>query len=842
MQQLLAELLKGSLATYINALTYPDRTDLRNLLDVYMGNLSMSGVVLSEMEGVFSSPDKLNGILIQQELFRDNAYRFVSGGDPQDIPNLTFDALLEPVHATHYYPSGAGSQGAAASDVSSPAGGTSGAVPAGTGGGPPKAYCTLSWVLAEDHLDFPTELAGFFLDYMLIGTTAAPLYKTLIDSGLGEAVIGGGLDVDLRQPTYSVGLKGVEPGRCPEVFDLILTRLDELRSGGFNASTIEAATNSIEFQLRENNTGGFPRGLNQFLRALRSWLYGRDPLEPLQWEGPLEELKAALAEGEDVFGPLIASWMLDNTHRVALELLPDSGLAAERAAEEAARLQEAAEALGDDGLAAVAQAAAELQAWQAAPSSPAALATVPTLRVADLDPQTIVIPTAAAPLLEGSATRLDHTLDTNGILYLDLALDIGGLPPHLLPLVPLFCTCLTQMGTQRRSFVDLTEYLDQTTGGVTSFPLVSAHQGLEGDPRAYIMVRGKAVAAKAQDLLGVAAELLLEPRLDNKGRFVQLVLQEKAGLEQNLVEQGNSFASTRLAAQSTVAGWASEVMGGISYLQYIRGLASQVQDTWPQVLAQLEAIRAYAIHHAGALINLTGEDNLLADVAPAAARFVAGLPSGPRPSEPWNQTLPPESEAFLIPTQVSYTCKAADLYQAAGLPYNFNGTGSLIVATHYLATTWLWDSIRVQGGAYGAFFDYDLTSGQLTYCSYRDPGLLSTLDDFDKSAQFLAEQAASQDTLTKSIVGTVGEIDAYMLPDAKGYTALFRHLIGVSDEERQARRDRVLATTADDLKQLADLLQIAAEEGRVASVTSKSAAAAAQAQQPGLFDRVEAVM
>ncbi|KAI7842118.1 hypothetical protein COHA_004311 [Chlorella ohadii] len=594
--------------------------------------------------------------LTPEELFRDNAYRFSSGGDPQHIPDLTFDALLASGTATQ--------------------------------------LGDARWARPSE--DERLQLLGGYLDAAQPPAVAAsnrndagqqwtvaqqPLFKALIDSGLGEDVIGGGLDVDLRQPLYSVGLKGVEPGRCAEVFDLILTRLDELRSSGFNASTVEAATNTIEFQLRENNTGGFPCSLNQFLRALRAWLYGRDPVEPLQWEGPLEELKAALAEGEDIFGPLIAEWLLDNRHRVALELRPDSGLGAEQAAEAAARLQEAAEAMGEAGLADVAQAAADLQAWQVAPSSPEALATIPSLRVSDLDRNTIIIPTAAAPLLEGQATRLDHSLDTNGIIYLDLALDFARLPPDLLPLVPLFCTCLTQMGTQRRSFVDLTEYLDRTTGGVTVSPLVSAHQGLEGDPRAYIMVRGKAVGARAEDLLGVASELLLEPRLNNKGRFAQLVLQEKAGLEQRLVEKGNQFASTRLEGQSTVAGWASEMMGGISYLQYIRGLAAGLADEWPQVLQKLEAIRTYAIHHAGALINLTG--------AHRSARS----------------------------HMVSYTCKAADLYQAAGLPYNFNGTGVWLVATHYLATTWLWDSIRVQGGAYGAFITFDLTSGQLAYCS-----------------------------------------------------------------------------------------------------------------------------
>lgn len=489
---------------------------------------------------------------------------------------------------------------------------------------------------------------------------------------------------------------------------------------------------------------------------------------------------------------------------------------------------------------------------------------------ADLNKSTIIIPTkvaefsaAGAPVATdggaavggGTATdassvpapgwlRLDHNLQTNQIVYLDLALDIRGLDPSLLPLVPLFSAALTQMGTQRRDFVQLTELIGQKTGGVSVSPFVSEWKGKVGDPQAYLIVRGKAVASKAEDMLAILREVLLEPRLDNYDRFEQMLLQTKAGLETSIQGDGTPFAETRVDAQRNVAGWANELMGGVSYIDYIRGLSDRLQSDWPGVLKQLEAIWAYAVNREGVLINLTGDDALLADVAPGAQRLVEALPTNPRTRAYWGGMLPQQNEAFVVgPTQVSYTCKAANLYYDAG--FNLSQAGTLFVVDHYLSTGYLWDLIRVQGGAYGGDASFDLTSGMHFFCAWRDPGLLSSVQAFDggsDAAKFLADVVPSNDSVTKSIVGAIGGIDAYQLPDAKGLTALQRHILGISDAERQQRRDVILATTSEDFADIAPYLEAAAEAGRVASVTSPEQLAATQKERPGFFGHVQQVI
>ncbi|GBF88872.1 presequence protease [Raphidocelis subcapitata] len=686
-----------------------------------------------------------------------------------------------------------------------------------------KAYVALNWVLTDTHLDVETELALGFLDYLLLGTSAAPLRKALNDSGLGAALIGGGIDDELKQPIFSVGLKGVDPAATDKVEVLVLEKLGELAKTGFTASAVEAAINTIEFSLRENNTGSFPRGLSLMLRAVGAWIYDRDPYVPIQWEEALESFKTKLAKGEDVFGPLISRYLLDNRHRVSVVMLPDPALGARTEAAEKERLEAARAALARDELVRVAADTAALKERQETPDAPEALTCIPSLKLSDIPRTVTKVPTSVSELNPQGSLLLGHELFTNDVLYLEAALDMRPVPADLLPL----------MGTRKESFVELTERIGRKTGGVSVYPFTSAKRG-QAEPVAYVMVRGKAMGGKAGELVDIMRDVLTDARLDDKARFTQMVLETKAGLEAGLVGSGHRFAGARLGAQRSQAGWVSEAMGGLSYLEYIRGLAKRVESDWEGVQADLESIRSLLLQRRGAIINATGDARALAAAERHGKGLLAALPAASAGAADWSgRQLARTNEALVVPTQVNYVGKAANLYADAG----YKLSGAAYVVEKYLGTSWLWDKVRVVGGAYGGFCSFDSHSGQFTYLSYRDPNLLDTLEAYDGSPAFLKGLELDTDALTKAVIGTMGDIDAYQLPDAKGYAQFSRHLLGVTDEERQMRREQILSTTQKDFREFGEVIEAASgPAARVVAVTSADKAAAVNEERPGFWE------
>ncbi|KAL4419293.1 hypothetical protein ABPG77_008343 [Micractinium sp. CCAP 211/92] len=703
-------------------------------------------------------------------------------------------------------------------------------------GGEPKAFVSVNWVLTEQPLDLETELALGFLNYLMLGTAASPLRKALNDSGLGESIIGGGIEDELRQPVFSLGLKGVKEEDAGKVEALITETLERLEKEGFTQSAIEAAVNTIEFSLRENNTGRFPRGLSLMLRSMSAWIYDRDPFQPLKWQDDLEKFKARLAAGEDVFGPLIRKYLLDNQHRVTVELRPDASLSEQIEKTEQEKLQAVRSGMGESDLEGVVKATQELKERQETPDTPEALACVPSLHLSDIPKKIATIPTAVTDAA-GGATLLTHDLFTNDVLYLDVALDMRPVPQTLLPLVPLFCRCLTQMGTAKESFIELTERIGRKTGGLSVSPSIMSRKD-SAEPVAYVMVRGKAMADKAGDMLDIVHDILLTARLDDKERFKQMVLETKSSMEAGVVGAGHSFAGSRLDAQRSLAGWASEQMGGISYLDYVRGLAQRVESDWEGVQADLEAIRKALLQRRGVLVNMTADETTLRLATAHVDAFLGSLPANSAGAASWQAELVRQNEALLVPTQVNYVCKAANLYEDAG--YKLSGTSYVINKS--LSTSWLWDRVRVVGGAYGGFCDFDTHSGMFTYSSYRDPNLLKTVDVYDGTVDFLTSLEMTDDELSKAIIGTIGDVDAYQLPDSKGRTAFMRHILGVTDEERQQRRDEILGTTVRDFREFGEVLAAVRDKGQVVAVTSADKLEAAHAERPGFFGAVKKVV
>lgn len=884
------ELIKGSLQTFVNAMTYPDKTcypvasqntqDFYNLIDVYLdavffpqltpqvlqqegwhyeldapdGALSFKGVVYNEMKGAYSSPDSVLAEQSQQALYPDNTYGVDSGGNPRHIPDLTYAQFVD-FHRNHYHPSNAriffyGDDDPTErlklldaylgefepSDVD-----TSVALQprfdeprrlvrtyAGTeAAGEKKAMVTVNWML-DEITDTETDLGLGILSYVLLGTPASPLRKALIDSGLGEDVTGGGLIDALRQMMFSVGLKGIDVADADAVEALILQTLTQLAQNGIAPETIDAAMNTVEFSLRENNTGSFPRGIALMLRALGSWLHDRDPFAPLAFEVPLTALKARLAHGERYFEGLLGHYFLDNQHRATVVLKPDPEQARRDAETEHARIDAVRATMDAADLAAIAEQMRALKLAQETPDAPEELAKLPSLTLADLARENKHVPIAVTELQ--GAKVLYHDLFTNGIIYLDVGLNLHLLPTDLLPYVALFGRALLEMGTSSEDFVQLTQRIGRTSGGLWAQNLTSVVRGSQ-QAATWMFLRAKTTPAKANDLLAIVRDVLLDVNLDNQERFRQIVLEEKAAQEGRLVPGGHAVVNTRLRANFNEADWAAEQIGGLSYLFFLRQLAQAVDADWPGVRSALEQIRLTLVNRSTMLCNVTTDAEHWQAFSPQLSDFLATLPTTAAAAERWLLSQGPRFEGLTIPAQVNYVGKGADIYK---LGYKPKGAASVIAK--YLRTTWLWEKVRVQGGAYGGFSVFDQRSGGFTFLSYRDPNLAATLDVYDQTSTFLRELELSPLELERSIIGTIGDVDAYQLPDAKGYSSMVRYLVGDTDEIRQRIREEILATTASDFKLFADALDQVADRGLVVVLGSQSAIEAANTDRPGWLD------
>lgn len=885
------ELVKGSLATFINAMTFPDKTvypaastnlqDFYNLLDVYAdavfhplltpeklaqegwhyelesadAPLTFKGVVFNEMKGAYSSPDNLLGRYSQQAIFPDNAYGVDSGGDPTDIPDLTYQQFKH-FYETYYHPSNAliyfygdddpmerlrrmdgylsgfvaiepHSEIALQTPFTAP---RTERFPYGTDAtddgeeSAAKSYVEVNWLLPENK-DMALVMALEILSHALLDTPASPLRKTLIDSGLGEDVLGG-LSGYTRQMTFSAGLKGLDPADVDRVEPLVLDTLAALARDGIAPDMIAASLNTIEFALRENNTGSYPRGLALLIRGLGTWLHGGDPLAPLAYEAPLAAVKGRLAAEPDYLQSLIRIYLLDNSHRATVILEPDAELNQRLEREERERLDRARAAMDDDQVQAVVEETRSLKERQSIPDTPEVLAMLPSLKRSDLDPNHKPLPIAVED--SRGARVLHHDLFTNGIVYLDLGLDLRGVPIDLMPYVGLFGQTLLEMGTEGGDFVQLSQRIGRFTGGIYPREFITPVRGSDATS-AYLFLRGKATQENAAELLAILRDILLTPRLDNPERFRQIVLESKSGMEAGLVPAGHRFAAARLRSHFHTAYRLEELVGGVEHLFFLRRLTDRIDNDWPSVLADLEAVRELLVNRAGLIANVTLDQAGYEAFKPMLTGFIDGLPGESSAAAVWNPPALPSREGLAIPAQVNYVGKGANLYELG-----YVRDGSIAVINNLLRTDHLLNKVRIQGGAYGVFASFSSVSGVFTYQSYRDPNLMNTLAAYDDTAEFLRGLKLSDDALTRSIIGAIGAIDAYQLPDAKGYTSLSRTLIGNTDEYLQTVRDQVLTTTEADFHALADVLERVNDAGDIVVLGSREALDAANAEGLGL--------
>ena len=920
------QLLQGSLQTFLNAFTYPDRTcyvvasqntkDFYNLIQVYTDAvyhpraisdpnvhaqegwhlelenkedpLTYKGVVYNEMKGVYSSPDSLLMRASQRSIFPDTTYGVDSGGDPRVIPDLSFEQFAE-FHSRFYHPANSRIYFSGDDDVytrlemmdeylrefdESPISKEKSKItwqpkkytepkkeldyyPAGPDQ-PQTHMVMVNWLLNDKPMSNYEELTLGVLDHLLMGTTSSILRKNLQESGLGDAVTGGGLSDELLQATFSVGLKGVQPEKTAEVEKLILDTLEKVAKEGFEEDDIASSLNTIEFQMREFNTGSFPKGLSFMLGSMSKWLYENSPTDGLKFEEPLAKLKQEIkANGSKVFQDMLKTLIVENTHRTTVELAPSKTLEEEMLKEESDRLAEIKNKLSEDEIEEIIRKTQELKALQAAEDPPEARATIPSLELSDLKREVTEFPIEITEDEAGTGIKVArHELaSTSGIAYASLAVDMSTLPLEDVALIPLLTKIMTQTGAGEYDPVALARRIGTHTGGVDVSLLTSAvhkngvDESICNDGENMVMkllVQGKATSEKIDELFSIFKLILTDARLDSQSRVIELLKETRSRMESQVQGSGHAMMNTRMKARYRVAGYIDEMMRGLTYLENTKALLKQAEEDWPSLLARLEKIRATLLNEdtcrRGMLMSVTGEKAVLDAIKPSLQSFLKDLPGKADGKEiadfynephPWvaeakklmAEKAPLVDEGFVVPTQVSYVGKSGRLYE--------NGEripGSAAVVARFLRNGYLWDHVRVMGGAYGGFCVFSPFSGIISFLSYRDPNLHKTIDVYDAAADALMEAADAMENdpqaLATAIIGTIGDMDGALSPDQKGYTAFQRWLINESPEYRQRYRDEILDTKPEDFRDFARRLK-SMKDPSVAVVSSKAAFEAA---------------
>ena len=856
------ELVKGSLNTFLNAMTYPDKTmypvasrnarDFRNLMDVYLDavfypniyqqpevlmqegwhyelesrerEITYKGVVYNEMQGVFSSADSILEQQVYESLFPDTAYGRESGGDPDVIPQLTQEDFLE-FHRHYYHPANSyiflygdmnlmdelqfiNEEYLNAFDEivldSTVAPQTAFAKTVVREVDYPvspeekledKTFFSLNFVVGRS-TDPELYLAFAVLEHLLLETPAAPLKRALLDAGIGKEVFSE-FTRCLLQPVLRVGVAGADGSRQEEFVRVVYQTLQKLVTEGIDKRLLESSLNLCEFTLREANFGSHPKGLVYNIKCMDSWLYDGDPLLHLAYEKALAKAKSAL--DSRYFEQLIEEYLMDNAHRSLVVARPRAGLAEEKAARVRDKLRCHKESLSLDDLDVLIEQTRRLKARQEAPDSPEQLAVIPLLDIGDIEKKAETYP--LNELRELNLPVLHHSLFTNRIAYLNLYFDTRSVPQELLPYLFLLPELLGRMDTVNYGYADLSTEINLNTGG---FSFEVAALATAGDDAVYypkLRIKAKALVSKMPAMFALLGEISGRCRFDHVQRLGELVREIKSSWDNNLFRRGQQVAASRALSYCSPAVRYNE-QGLLSFHQFISGLEREWATRAGETADKLAKVAELVFRRDNLLTSVTVDDESYGQFQQQFPAFCEAL--NPMPAAaPIAYSLPlvAANEGLLTSGKVQYVARAAN-YRRLGYSYH----GSLKVLETIMRYDYLWNRVRVQGGAYGAFAKFD-RNGNMMFCSYRDPNLRETLAVYDEAAAYLENFAADRREMTKYIIGTISNLDMPLTPQQRGERATECYIRGLTPADVQEERDQILSAGPENIRMAAALVQ-----------------------------------
>jgi Zn-dependent M16 (insulinase) family peptidase len=639
--------------------------------------------------------------------------------------------------------------------------------------------------------------------------------RALLESGLGQDLSPAtGLDTELAELVFTAGLRGCDARRATEVQDLILRTLEKLATGGIPEEQLRAAVHRVDFRNREIVRGGRPFSLALMRRSLRGWLHGQEPELTLEYRRWMQALQRELSAGPYLENFLRAQ-LLENPHRCTVLVRPDPQAAARQLAEERAGLARIAEGLEPAERRRIEEESLQLSRFQETPDRPEDLASLPRLRRPDLPHAVDTVPTS---ILQEPGAQL-HELHTNGVVYLDLALEVSALEEQASALLPLWARAVCGSGLPGQPWHQVASRLSLVAGGFSA--ALGADTPAGGSrPAQYLIFRLKALEENLEPALELVASLLVEADFRDLERLEMLVQELRNDLKSALVPGGSYFASLRAGGRLSEAINREERWKGVSQLAHLRRYAERAQ--LQGLAAELEGLRAALIGRDRFALNLTcgGESTWRAEAA--LQRFLGRLPAAGAPvggaGQPPALSDGQRLEALITATNVNFA--------ALALPAASFGTEESVqeaILAHYLSTGFLWEQVRMKGGAYGAGASVSSLERVFTFSSYRDPNIARTFDSFRQALDSARARSLSPEAFEQVLIGAVGREERPMAPGERGYTALKRSLLGISDRMRQERRDRLLSASPEDLSAAAARLASRFAQGYSAVLTGRQA-------------------
>lgn len=865
------ELAKGSLNTFLNAMTYPDKTvypvascndkDFKNLMHVYMdavfhpniysreqifkqegwhyemdsaeGPVTINGVVYNEMKGAYSSAEDVVDRQTYMALYPNTPYAVESGGDPEVIPELTYEAFLD-FHRKYYHPSNSyiylyGKMDMAErlewldseylskydkleidseipveepfkemkiSEISYSV----------TEDEPLENNTYLSYsVVVDSVLNRELYLAFQILDYALLEAPGAPIKEKLLRAGLGEDVMST-YENGIRQPYFSIMVKKANYEDRFRFVDTIKELLAEIVKNGMDKRALEAGINYFEFKYREADFGSYPKGLMYGLQSFDSWLYDdNDPYMHISATSTIEFLKSKIGTG--YFEELIEKYLLNNTHSALVISRPERGLTAKKDAELAEKLAAYKAGLSDEEIRALVEGTAALKKYQQEPSTPEELATIPLLEISDIRKEAESFENE--PCEENGVKYVFHPVESNGIGYVGLLFDVKSVPHELITYMSLLKSLLGNLSTERFAYSDLMNEINRNSGGI--FPGINMVPKADGSGIARISVTmdGKMLEGKAQFVLDMMEEILFTSKLDEYDRIKDLVLMAKSRLQMIMMSSGHALAGGRATSYYSQAAAFSERIAGYTYYKFIEALAADFDARREEITAKMREVLSYLLCKDMLLIDYSGSREGFEEVKRASAKLISRLSDSKNPEITEKFETVQKNEGFKSASQVQYVALSGD-YRKAGLDY----VGTLRVLKTIMGYDYLWINVRVKGGAYGCMNSYN-RSGTVSLVSYRDPNLRETLEIYKGAVKYLEEFDADERDMTKYIIGTISDMDVPLTPKMRGDRALSMYLSGQTLEQLQAERDDVLTADVAAIRALAPYIKAAVEQNNI---------------------------
>ncbi len=884
---------RRSLATFMNALTGADWTmylfssrnskDFMNLVDVYLdaaffpilsedafkqegiryefeipedprSGLRYKGVVFNEMKGALATPGEAIHRAIGKTLFPGLPYEHVSGGDPQHIPDLTWERLRA-FHAQHYHPSNAyfytyGDQplertldvierkvlsrfqridaDLSIPDVerfSKPRRTVEPYPITEAEDGSHRSQALVAWVTVPTADSFRL-LAMKVLSDVLLGNAGSPLRKALIDSGLGSALADGtGLHDDYRETVFGAGLKGVAPEDVDKVERVVLDTLERVAGEGVDQSQVDAAIHHLEFEKRERSNAGFPYALRVLFTVLPSYEYGGDPASALNFDADLVRLQKARAEGR-FFENLIRGELLDNQHRGLLIATPDATLEERQRAEEMARLAAVEAQLSETDRRRIVEDALRLKAQQDAKQD---LSVLPTLDLADIPMRFEDVPSRDVAI--GRARVEFYPQPTNGITYLDVRSDFSALTTEQKDLLPLFSRVLTQSGAAGQDYVEIAARMAAYTGGVGAAPQVQSLAAQDDYLQSFVL-SGRALDRNAAPFIKLLTDLMARLEVDPH-RLKEIIAEIATRLESSLAGLGFQFAILRAHAKLTSEGAINDRLQGLEMLHRMRALARLRETELGEVIDELDGIRRRLFRAEGLRIIVTCEEAMVEPLRELLAELVGALPGdavdGHAPKLP---PLEPAPEARTAPVPVAFNVRIFKTIR-----YVHEDAPALLVLANYLRDTFLHRELREKGGAYGGYAQAGIASGTFYFGSFRDPNITRTYEVFDQAVRWVVDGEIDGEQLKEAILGACGDVDPLESPDIKGRREATNRATGFTRAARERFKQRLLQVSAADLKRVA-AAYLGAGPDIHTTVAGPDLIEAARKERPELFEIV----